>query len=515
MLIESMAEHFDFVIIGAGAAGCILAKEISSHNPNKSVALLEAGSNNSEGRFINANIGSLFEIWFTESDWQLHTTPQAGLNGREVVINQGKVLGGGTSVNAMMYVRGHAQNFAEWHERSGFNPNWSPERITASLQAVEGCIGSWADPALRGKQGPIKVSKPTKPSVSAGAFLEGCMEQGYQLGDFNGAVQNNHCDYMQLIVDADGNRCSSARAFINSNTPDNLAVKCNSIVKRLMVEQSHCHGVELDDGTQIRSSKVILTAGALQTPQLLMASGIGDAAILEANGITCHVNNAHIGKNLSDHMRVMLAYRSEKDPGETEFLCEAALFTQTGISDRPETDIQINFSAGVQGFVPEEFLSKQESVSTKTVIFVPVLTKPYSTGSITPNRVNGKLQFTINPNYLQDKRDLEMYKRGLDIARSIATSNAMTGYCIEEICPGPSIDDADYLRKYATTIWHPVGTCSVSAEPSLGACSGDFKVWGTDNIYVADASVIPTLTSGNPQAAIFALANIASETIAK
>jgi choline dehydrogenase len=509
-----MAEHFDFVIIGAGAAGCIIAKEIASNNPDKSVALLEAGANNNEERFVNSGIGSLFKIWFTESDWQLHTTPQAGLNGREIIINQGKVLGGGTSINAMMYVRGHEHNFSEWHKLSGHNPNWSPARIKDSLKAVEGCLGPWADPEVRGMGGPVKISQPANPSLSSGAFLAGCTERGYQQGDFNGAVQNNHSDYMQLIVDAEGNRCSSARAYVNADIPKNLVLKCNATVSKLLIEQTCCQGVELADGSQINGSKVILTAGALQTPQLLMASGIGDATLLEASGIPCQVDNPHIGRNLSDHMRVMLAYRSDKDPGQTDYLCEAALFTQTGISDRPETDIQINFSAGVEGFVPEEFLSKEASALTKTVIFVPVLTKPFSTGSITPQRVEGKLQFSINPNYLKDERDLAAYKRGLEIARSIATTQAMDGYCVEEICPGPAIDDADYLRTYATTIWHPVGTCSVSAQASNGACSGDFKVWGTDNVYVADASIIPTLTSGNPQAAIFALAKIASKVIA-
>jgi choline dehydrogenase len=430
-----------------------------------------------------------------------------------VLINQGKVLGGGTSVNAMMYVRGHEHNFSEWHQLSGGSPNWSPARIKAALQAVEGCLGEWADPEIRGTDGPVKVSKPTNPSVSSSAFLEGCLERGYQRGDFNGSVQNDYCDYMQLIVDADGNRCSTARAYINTDIPANLVLKCNATVTKLLIEQTHCHGVELADGLQINGSKVILTAGALQTPQLLMASGVGEATLLAACGIECQVDNPHIGKNLSDHMRVMLAYRSDKDPGQTDFLCEAALFTQTGISDRPETDIQINFSAGVQGFVPEEFLSKEASASTNTVIFVPVLTKPFSTGSITPQKVDGKLEFSINPNYLEDERDLATYKRGLEIARSIASTQAMDGYCVEEVCPGPSIEDGDYLRKYATTIWHPVGTCSVGTDASTSACSGDFRVWGTDNIYVADASIIPTLTSGNPQAAIFALAKIASEVI--
>lgn len=508
-----MMEPFDVLVVGGGAAGCVIARQISQAHPDRSVLLLEAGRANSEARFNKTDIASLFQIWFTESDWQLATTHQSGLEDRRIVINQGKVLGGGTSVNALMYVRGHHQNFLEWQAAAGGDPNWSPERLQASFRSLEGCLGDWADPVIRGDGGPLKISQPRHPSSASSAFLQACKELGYEQGDFNGAAQTDVCDFMQLIVDAAGVRSSTANAFLGEDTPPNLTVRCDTVVERLLMRDGVCEGVLTSEGTTCRGGRVILTAGALQTPALLMASGIGDPATLESVGVATTVSNPRVGRNLRDHMRVMVAYASRVDPGVTELLCEAALFTRSGLSETPETDLQINFSAGVDGFIPEQFLAEEEEPPAHTVIFVPVLTRPYSVGSIDPVLEGGRLTFSINPNYLGDERDLATYLRGVDLCRSLARTEAMNGFSISEICPGDAMDDVHYLRSFATTIWHPVGTCAVGTSVAEGVCDPGFRVWGTENLYVADASILPTLPSGNPQAAIFALANIASEVI--
>jgi choline dehydrogenase len=497
--------QYDFIIVGAGAAGCILARGLAE-SINGEVLLLEAGGDGNEPRFIESGIENLFQSWFTESDWQLKTTPQVGLDNREVLINQGKVLGGGTAINAMMYLRGSRHNFQEWYEISGRDESWSPDHFQNMFLELESCLGNYGEDSLRGKSGRIKISQPPHPSASASAFLEGCQSLGYQRGDFNGSDQNERCDYMQLIIDHQAKRSSTANAFLRGDDlPSNLTIRCNTDVESLMIENGKCVGVCLNSGENLLGENVVLSAGALQSPALLMKSGIGPKAELEAAGISCQVNSPMVGKNLTDHMRVMLAYRSTTNPGVTNFLCEAALFTRSELNEGPETDLQINFSAGVDGFVAEEFIP--DGGLEHSVIFVPVLGRPRSRGSVSPKPIsdNEGIIFEINPGYLEDAKDLEVYMQALETSRQIANSEAMKPYCGEELCPGKHFDDAAYLRKYATTIWHPVGTCAIGSSEN-NVCRPDFSVRGVENLSVVDGSVLPTITSGNPQGAIFAVA---------
>lgn len=500
-----MDQQFDTIIVGAGAAGCILARGLADAGQGD-VLLLESGTDGREPRFVESGIANLFQSWFTEADWQLKTTPQVGLGGREVLINQGKVLGGGTAINAMMYVRGSRFNFEEWYQTTGGDSNWSPDQFQAMFKELEHCLGDYGEDALRGKNGRMSINHPPRPSAASGSFLEACQALGYQRADFNGSQQNDRCDYMQLIIDAEAKRSSTANAYLRGALPANLTVRCNSDVQSLLIENGRCLGVQLSSGETLEAKHVILSAGALQSPGLLMKSGVGPKDALEAAGIPCKVDRPMVGCNLSDHMRVMVAYRSEVDPGATDFLCEAALFTQSGLNATPETDLQINFSAGVDGFVAEEFLP--EGGLEHSVIFVPVLGRPRSRGSIRPVRSEQGLTFDINPAYLEDPMDLQVYQKGLEIVRQIASTDAMKPYCAEELCPAKHFADADYLRKYATTIWHPVGTCAVGSSDDA-VCRPDFSVRGVEQLSVVDGSVLPSLTSGNPQGAIFAAASTA------
>jgi choline dehydrogenase len=430
-----------------------------------------------------------------------------------VPIIQGKVLGGGTSVNAMMYVRGDWSVVQEWYQRSGNHPNWSSQRFLEAFLALEHCHGDYADPEIRGTAGPIPLCQTPRPSLAAQAFLNAARERGFTAGDFNGERQLNTAGLMQLNIDLAGRRVSTARAFINSHNLPNLTVLCGTQSSHLVMEGDTAVGAQLSDGTIITADRVVVTAGALQTPSLLMRSGIGDPDRLQAAGILCRVPNSAVGANLSDHMRVMVAYQAEADPGVTEFLCEATLFTRSGLKPSPEADIQINISAGVEGFIPPEFLPDPHP--QHTVIFVPILARPSSSGSILPMRSDsGTLSFAIDPAYLRDPVDLDTYCRAIGIVRELASTQSMGPFCQHELCPGPGLNDESYLRQYATTIWHPVGTCSMGEDAGNSACAPDFRLYGTTNVYVADASILPSLPSGNPQAAIFAAASIAAATLA-
>ena len=505
-----MKENYDFIVVGGGAAGCIMAKQLAIKNDGD-ILLIEAGGYGTDDRFRIPSIENLFKTWFTDCDWQLNTLPQKGLNNREVVINQGKVLGGGAAINALMYVRGNKLNFEEWYKISGFNDNWNPKTILKNFKELESFDSDNAS-SDRGINGPICVSRPTKPSFASTAFIQGCLENGYKKGDFNAQSQNDIVDYMQLIVNKKGHRSSTYREFLEESTPSNLTIKCLSEVKKLILKDERCTGVILNDNQKINAKKTILCAGALSTPKILFNSGIGDPYELENFGLKCKIKNSFIGKNLSDHLRVMIAYESSIDPGITDYLCEAALFTRSGLQESGEVDLQINFSAGVQGFVPDEFIP--EKGLSNSVIFVPVLARPTSKGTISIKNVkNEECLVNIDPNYLGNDLDLDIYKKGVNICRTIAKSSPMKDFCNSELCPGDHYEDSDYLKKHATTIWHPVGSCSLGDSDNNSACSADFKLRGIDGIYVADASIIPTLPSGNPQASIFALSMIASEII--
>ena len=210
-------------------------------------------------------------------------------------------------------------------------------------------------------------------------------------------------------------------------------------------------------------------------------------------------------------MRAMVAYGCSEDPGMPEFLCEAALFSRSGLLSGPEPDFQINFSAGVDGFVAPEFLPSPPSAHT--VIFVPILVRPLSRGSVHPLGPTREHGFGIDPAYLTHPTDLEVYVKAVDTVRRLAGTRAMAPYCQQELCPA-SLEAGTYLRRYAQTIWHPVGSCAMGADAGSSACTPGFRLRGTANVFVADASVIPTLPSGNPQAAIFAMATIAADSIA-
>jgi choline dehydrogenase len=209
-------------------------------------------------------------------------------------------------------------------------------------------------------------------------------------------------------------------------------------------------------------------------------------------------------------MRAMVAYQANELPGTTEFLCEAALFTSSGYLDTPEPDIQINFSAGVDGFIPPEFLDS--NLHQKTVIFVPILARPSSRGSVIPVGAALKDGLRIDPGYLTNPLDIKTYIKAVDIVRDLALTNALKPYCQKELCPG-SLDVEAYLRAHAQTIWHPVGSCAMGATPEQSVVDPAFNVFGVDNLSVVDASVLPSLPSGNPQASIFAMAWIAADII--
>jgi len=503
--------HYNFLIVGSGAAGCVVARQLSELCPEASVGLLEAGPEGRVSPFIHSDLTSVFKTWSPSTNWLFKTCPQQALNNRTLDITQGRVLGGGTSVNAMMYVRGDIAVIDEWHLRAGLNPNWSAARYQQVFQSLETYYSDSANP-LRGQRGPLSIRNTPNPSASSHAFIKALSELGFNVGDFNGESQRDTGGIMQLNIEPNGSRCSAAHAFLSEPLSPNLTIELSTEIASLAMNGTSCKGVSLVDDRHISADHTILSAGAFLSPALLMLSGIGDSSTLSQYGIECHVSNQNVGQNLSDHMRASVAYQSTDNPGATDFLCEAALFTSSGYLDTPEPDIQINFSAGVDGFIPPEFLD--DSSNQEMVIFVPILARPSSRGSVKPLGPSLKHGLSIDPCYLSEAIDIKTYIKAVDIVRDLSRTDALKPYCQKELCPG-TLDVEKYLRSNAQTIWHPVGTCAMGANPDQSVVDPEFNVFGIDNLSVVDASVLPSLPSGNPQASIFAMASIAAQAIAK
>ncbi len=529
-----MTEQCDYLVIGGGTAGCILAARLSE-DPSVTVVLLEAGPPDSDPWIhIPAGYARLFASG--KFDWKFATEPEPELDGRRVPWPRGRVLGGSGSINGLVFLRGSPHDYDRWAQ-SGAR-GWSYDDVLPVFRRIEHWQG--ADSPARGRGGPVPVGEPASLSPAAAAFLAACEAAGFPRHEDVNAHAIEGAAPMQLNVRR-GRRVSTAQAYLRpARRRPNLRVHTRATVTRLLIERGRAAGcLASRDGAPpapIHAAReVILCAGAIVSPKLLMLSGIGDGAALQALGLPVHLHRPAVGQNLQDHLIARLVYRTRPAGTMNERAgtlarraamalgyavhrrgpmavgaSEATLFARA-VPGAEEADIQlqfINFSlVPGQGYT----LARHPGVM---VNFGQC--RPDSRGSVTLRGPDPAAPPVIQANYLSAPSDQRAMIEGARLARRIGRTEPFSHLVLEELAPSPDAEDDGallaYVRATGTTVYHPCGTCRMGGDDSA-VLDPRLRLRGLDGLRVADASVMPLVPSSNIQPAVMMVAERAADMI--
>lgn len=501
-------DTFDYVIVGGGASGSILASRLSA-NPACSVLLLEAGPLDTNpdipdpARFIR--------LWGSDLDWKLETEPQPGLNNRKLIINQGRVLGGGASLNAMMYVRGNRANFDQWNARGA--DGWSYADLLPYFKKIEDFEGGPSE--YHGVGGPIRIRECPDAAMRSEPFMFAAKELGYDgpYWDYNGARQENGAGLLQFHMRQDGTRANPTTAYLEpARSRPNLTLLTGATATRIQFSGTRATGLEfLRDGATraVRAAReIVLCAGAFFSPKLLLQSGVGPADALRALGLDVVADLPGVGQNLQDHMQLSAVFRSKVDHPKPTLLTGNILFVKTRPGmDAAAPDLQLNFTPAV----PKPLAPHLPDFGGPACIFLAILTQPFSIGEITLRSADPAAAPRVNPNYLRCDADVQVFRSALKLIRDLAGTKAFAGINGGELAPGSADLDA-FIRANSSTLWHPAGTCRIGRD-ALAVVDPQLRVHGLDGLRVADASVMPTVTTGNTVAASFVIGEKAADLI--
>ena len=526
--------EFDFIIVGAGSAGCVLANRLSADG-KYSVAVLEAGGKDSYP-WIHIPVGYFKTMSNPKTDWMYKTEPDPGLNGRSIKWPRGKVLGGSSSINGLLYVRGQKQDYDGWRQLGC--TGWSWEDVGPLFRRAETYENGDKADEYRGAEGPLSVSDTTVTRQIVDDWLTSAVNAGYKRAkDYNGADQEGVALFQ--LTTRNGRRCSSAVAYLNpAKSRQNLTVLTHCPVERLTFQGKRCTGlIAHHKGRRVTMTarrEVILAAGALASPQLLMVSGVGDADELKPHGIEVIHELKGIGKNLQDHLQARPVYKTNLPTINTEV---SNLFKQGMIAlqyaatrkgpmamaaslgtgflktreDLETPDIQFH----IQPFSADKIDEGPHPFSAFTASVLQL--RPESAGHIELTSADMRDYPKFHPNYLATQTDRDTIVEGVRITRRICATDPVKSHITEEHQPGPSVGDdydeiLDWVRDTATTIYHPTGTCKMGVDP-MAVVDPRLKVIGMEGLRVADASIMPIIVSANTNAPTIMIGEKASDLI--
>ena len=525
--------EFDFIVVGAGSAGCVLANRLSESG-RYSVAIVEAGGRDSSP-WIHIPVGYFKTMGNPNTDWCYHTEPDPGLNGRSLPWPRGKVLGGSSSINGLLYVRGQPQDFDGWRQMG--NTGWAWDDVLPYFKRSETWELNSSD--VRGSDGPLHVSASRLKRQIVDDWIEAAVNEGYKKTDDYNKADQEGVSYFQLTT-KNGKRCSSAVAYLHPAAKrKNLQIFTNCQTQKLLMDGKRVTGIEVLKGHEIEQLKarkeVILSAGAIGSPQILMLSGIGSGSDLKTHGIEVHNELNGVGKNLQDHLQARPVFKCNVPTINTEIgnifkqikIGLEYAFKRTGpmtmaaslgtgfLKTRPELatpDIQFHiqpWSADSPAEGPHKF-----SAFTASVLQM----RPESAGHLELASANILDHPKIHPNYLSTKLDCDTLVEGIRISRRICRQEPLKSSVTEAYKPSDSIADDDYdglldwARSNSTTIYHPTGTCKMGQD-KMAVVDERLKVHGLNGLRVADCSIMPIITSGNTNAPAIMIGEKASAMI--
>jgi len=520
---------YDYIIIGAGSAGCVLAGRLSE-DPTVKVLLLEAGGKDT-AKEIHMPV-AFSKLFKGPNDWAYYTEPEGQLGNRSLYWPRGKVLGGSSSLNAMIYIRGHRSDYDQWRDLG--NSGWGYSDVLQYFKKAENNQNGASE--YHGASGPLHVSNPRSVNPLSEVFVDAAEEVGFKRNpDFNGATQDGFGTYQ--LTQRQGQRNSAAAAFLRpAMSRPNLTVRTNVQAFEILFEGKRAALVSFQDLSGSRQERpqreIVVCAGAIGSPQLLMLSGIGPADHLRTLDIPVLCDLPGVGANLQDHPALPMAYECTqpislasaesianlirymafKTGPLTSNVGEAGGFIKTSASC-PTPDVQYHFAPGY--FIEHGF----QQIKEHAYSLIPTLIRPNSRGRITLRSSNPLDAPLIHANYFADPRDMQAVVEGLRIARAIGETNAFAKHRKRELCPGPGIKNdekslSSYIEKYAQTLYHPVGTCKMGpAVDKLAVVDSELRVHGVEGLRVVDASIMPVVPGGNTNAPTIMVAEKAADLI--
>jgi choline dehydrogenase-like flavoprotein len=527
-----MESRFDYIVVGAGSAGCVLAARLSEDAAIR-VALLEAGPPD-RSVLIHCPAGLALMARHTQNNWAFKTVPQRGLNGRNGYEPCGKVLGGSSSINAMIYIRGQREDYDGWAAEG--NPGWGWNEVLPYFKRAEHNERGADDFHATG--GPLNVMDLRSPNPVGAQFVQAAVQAGYRHNpDFNGDEQEGFGIYQ--VTHRNGERFSAAKAYLTPNLGrPNLQVITNAHTTRVLMEGRRAVGIEYRRDGQLHQlhagREVLLSAGALHSPQILMLSGIGPGADLQAQGIALAHDLPGVGRNLHDHpdvIQVVDAPRLTDCFGLSHRNAVAMIKSIFEWRDRRSGRLTTNF-AEAGGFVKSSpqvatpdlqlhfVIGKLIDHGRKTTFGLGYschvcLLRPDSRGSVrlaSPDPLAAPL---IDPDFLGEQSDVDRMVRGFKITRQILGQSALAAGGGRELRSASARTDADieqFVRNYTDTIYHPVGTCRMG-RGALDVVDAQLRVHGIAGLRVVDGSIMPRLVSGNTNAPIIMIAEKAADMI--